>query len=80
MQDGQNQNRAITDLKKSTVGKMVQAHPPDIFKTDEKVKGIFRSGKHGVARGVSETNGHIGIALVIPERSLLDIAINERML
>ena len=72
MQDGRHENCVVADFEKDTVWKMAQPHATDILKADGKVKRVFRGGEHGMAHFVNEPDGHIGIALVIPEDGFLD--------
>jgi len=79
VQHSENENRAITNDKKRAVGEIPQSHTADIFKPDGMQERVLRGGMHGVARLVHESNGHIGVALIIPKGGFLHVRVNERM-
>jgi hypothetical protein len=64
----------------NAVRKTRQPHTAHIRKADGELQRVLGCTSHGSASFVNQSNCHSGVAQMIPERGLLDVAVNKRVL
>ena len=80
VRESKDADRIAKQSEINAVRKTRQPHTAHIRKADGELERVLGCTAHGSASFVNQPDCHSGVAQMIPERSLLDVAVNQRVL